>query len=130
MREAAATIPLGANREGSDMPGSGRIAGPNRQNGLPVFEWAGHVGTANSVLEAADRHFLRINSYASPGDVLRDTNLSAAQKRDALRMWALEEYLAQLSMRDNEAPGNSRRLDELVDALIDLDGDKVTAHRS
>ena len=68
------------------MPGSGRIAGPNRQNGLPVFEWAGHVGTANSVLEAADRHFLRINSYASPGDVLRDTNLSAAQKRDALRM--------------------------------------------
>src|SRR5262245_46317071 len=103
------------------MPGSGRIAGPSRPEGLPVFEWASHTVSADSVLEAADRHFLRINSaaYASPGDVLRDTNLSAAQKRDALRMWALEEYLAQLSMRDNEAPGNSRRLDELVDALID-----------
>jgi ETC complex I subunit conserved region len=57
--------------------------------------------------------------YAAPKDVLRDASLSEAQKRDVLRGSALDAYLIE-SMKDNAVPGSSN-LDQVIDALIDLD---------
>ena len=59
-----------------------------------------------------------------PGDVLRDCGLSIEQKREILRRWALDAYRAEAAAAaGGEAPREeSVRLDEVIDAIIDLEG--------
>jgi hypothetical protein len=59
--------------------------------------------------------------YAAPQDVLRDVTLSEAKKRDVLRRWALNAYLVELAISLDDPVSIPSRLDELIDALIDVD---------
>jgi hypothetical protein len=59
--------------------------------------------------------------YGSPQDVLRDPNLSTAQKREVLQRWALDSYLVELAPPKGEAQNAASRLSAVIDALIDLD---------
>src|SRR5712675_585641 len=54
-------------------------------------------------------------------DVLDDHDLSPAQKRDVLRRWALDAYLIELALFKGEPQSEPSRLDEVIDALFDLD---------
>jgi hypothetical protein len=58
--------------------------------------------------------------FASPDEVLRDPKLSMEQKREILRRWALDAYLIEVAMTEGMPQGEPSRLDEVVDALIDL----------
>lgn len=62
-----------------------------------------------------------VRDYPGPQDVLHDTRLDDDQKRDLLRRWALDAYLLDLAFSSG-APGHQSRLQEVIDALIDLDG--------
>ena len=70
--------------------------------------------------------------YASPQDVLDDHDLSPAQKRDVLRRWALDAYLIELALFKGEPQPEPSRLDEVIDALFDLDETQTgtSAHRA
>jgi hypothetical protein len=70
--------------------------------------------------------------YASPQDVLDDHDLSPAQKRDVLRRWALDAYLIELALFKGEPQSEPSRLDEVIDALFDLDETQAStsAHRT
>jgi ETC complex I subunit-like protein len=59
--------------------------------------------------------------YASPQDVLHDRDLSPVQKRNVLRRWALDAYLIELALFNGEPRPDPSRLDEVIDALFDLD---------
>jgi len=59
--------------------------------------------------------------YPAPKDVLRDSALSVAEKRDVLRRWALDAYLIESAQSHGDAAPHPSRLDEAIDALIDLD---------
>lgn len=72
----------------------------------------------NAIHAQPDQSFAR---YASPQDVLGDAKLSEAEKRDVLRRWALDAYLGECSLSRGEAVPHPSQLDEVVDALIDLD---------
>jgi hypothetical protein len=61
------------------------------------------------------------NRYSHPCEILRDPKLSAEQKRNLLRQWALDAYCTEVATMDGMSPGASQ-LDEAIDALIDLDG--------
>jgi hypothetical protein len=64
--------------------------------------------------------------------VLDDHDLSPAQKRDVLRRWALDAYLIELALFKDEAQSEPSRLDEVIDALFDLDETQAStsAHRT
>jgi hypothetical protein len=70
--------------------------------------------------------------YASPQDVLVDHELSPAQKRDVLRRWALDAYLIELALFNGEPQSEPSRLDEVIEALFDLDERQAStsAHRT
>ncbi|HVT29733.1 MAG TPA: ETC complex I subunit [Lacipirellulaceae bacterium] len=59
--------------------------------------------------------------FASPDEVLRDPKLSMEQKREILGRWALDAYLIEVAMTEGMPEGEPSRLDEVVDALIDLE---------
>ncbi len=58
--------------------------------------------------------------FASPDEVVRDPKLSTAHKREILRRWVLDAYLIEVAMTEGMPQGEPSRLDEVVDALIDL----------
>ena len=70
--------------------------------------------------------------YASPQDVLDDHDLLPAQKRDVLRRWALDAYLIELALFKGEPQSEPSRLDEVIDALFDLEETQAStsAHRT
>lgn len=72
----------------------------------------------HSVQSRPDQFFAR---YTSPRDVLDDSALSEAERRNVLRRWAMDAYLIECSLSRGEAVPHPSRLDEVVDALIDLD---------
>jgi len=61
--------------------------------------------------------------YGSPGDVLRDAKLSAAEKRIILSSWASDVYAVESNPCLREVPGVPRRmrLDDILSALRQLD---------
>jgi hypothetical protein len=59
--------------------------------------------------------------YADPQDVLRDPDLRQAEKREMLHRWALDAYLLDLAYSKGEPQSQASRLQEVIDALIDLD---------
>jgi hypothetical protein len=58
--------------------------------------------------------------YADPQDVLRDPKLDPEQKREVLHRWALDAYLLELAYSNGEPQAQLSRLQEVIDALIDL----------
>jgi hypothetical protein len=62
------------------------------------------------------------SSYGHPSEVLRDPKLSAEQKRDLLRQWALDAYRIEVSATEGKPSSAPSQLVEAIDALIDLDG--------
>ncbi|MEK9278603.1 hypothetical protein MTR72_02950 [Bradyrhizobium sp. ISRA442] len=79
--------------------------------------------TAAKDLAGDDRAWANLaSSYAHPSDVLRDPKLSAEQKRNLLRQWALDAYRIELSATEGMPSSASSQLNEAIDALIDLDG--------
>jgi hypothetical protein len=59
--------------------------------------------------------------YAAPQDVLDDVTLSNSEKRDVLRRWALNAYLVEVAAFKDDPVSIPSRLDEVIDALIDVD---------
>lgn len=59
--------------------------------------------------------------YADPQDVLRDPDLGQAEKRKLLHRWALDAYLLELAYSKGRPQSEASRLQEVIDALIDLD---------
>jgi hypothetical protein len=60
--------------------------------------------------------------YADPNDVLRDERLTSDQKKDMLQRWALEAYQLDLAFSRLSSEPHVSRLQEVIDALIELDG--------
>lgn len=59
--------------------------------------------------------------YAHPQAVLRDPDLAPAEKRELLHRWALDAYLMDLAHFKGEPQSEASCLEEVIDALIDLD---------
>lgn len=66
--------------------------------------------------------------YACPKDVLADSRLLPEHKRELLRRWALDE----LPQSGGQAQSSSSRVDEVIDAILDLDEmqGSILPHRS
>jgi hypothetical protein len=64
------------------------------------------------------------SDYANPKDVLADPALTQPEKRDKLQRWALDAYLIERALPKGHAVSRQSRLDEVIDALIDLDENK------
>jgi hypothetical protein len=63
--------------------------------------------------------------YDSPGDVLRDAKLSAAEKRIILSSWASDMYAVESdpSLRDVPGVPNRMRLNDILSTLRQLDNE-------
>jgi len=64
------------------------------------------------------------SGYANPKDVLADPALTQSEKRDVLQRWALDAYLIELALSKGLPVSHQSRLDDVIDALIDLDDTK------
>ncbi len=62
--------------------------------------------------------------------MLDNHDLSPAQKRDVLRRWALDAYLIELDVFKGEPQTEPSRLDEVIDALFDLDETQASTYRT
>jgi hypothetical protein len=63
--------------------------------------------------------------YAAPRDVLRDPALSEVEKRNVLQRWAFDAYLIELALSKGHDAPHPSRLDDVIDALIDLDEPEI-----
>ena len=74
---------------------------------------------------ASSPQFHPVSHFDSPGDVIRDKALSAAEKRVILSSWASDMYAVESNPAFREVPGISRplRLDDILAALLSLDAD-------
>ncbi len=63
--------------------------------------------------------------YATPGDVLRDPALSEFEKRNVLCRWALDAYRSEVTCSKRHDIARPSNLDEVIDALIDLDEPEI-----
>jgi hypothetical protein len=61
------------------------------------------------------------SGYINPSEVLRDAKLPVQQKRNLLRQWAFDAYCMEVPTTDDVPASAPSRLDEAIDALIDLD---------
>jgi hypothetical protein len=59
--------------------------------------------------------------YTRPSEVLCDPKLPVEQKRNLLRQWAFDAYCMEVTATDRMPASLPSRLDEAIDALIDLD---------
>jgi NADH dehydrogenase ubiquinone Fe-S protein 4 len=66
-------------------------------------------------------------SYADPQQVLLDSNLSPTRKRDILRRWALDAYQIEAEHSKGNLLTRPSHLQEVIDALLDLDEPQITA---
>jgi len=67
------------------------------------------------------------SSYADPQQVLLDSNLPPTRKRDILRRWALDAYQIETEHAKGNLLARPSHLQEVIDALLDLEEPKVTA---
>jgi hypothetical protein len=67
----------------------------------------------------------RIWHYPSPTAVLSDPRLSERDKRELLRRWALNAYASERAFPGTGAAARSSRLDDVIDALLDLDEPEI-----
>jgi ETC complex I subunit conserved region len=104
---------------------------PMRQTGALAL----HPTASQARLERAERTLgaevdtvlaRQINSgpaaeYAAPSDVLHDVSLSPEQKWDGLRRWALDTYQLELAPSRGSPQREASRLDDVIDALLELE---------
>lgn len=109
------------SRHPKDLAQSGR--GPNdRAARSPLPERVEQTPGQNATAGFIDRALLNPAScFADPEDVLRDPKLSRKMKREILRRWAIDAYLIEVAEAEGAPEGEPSRLDEVIDALIDLD---------
>jgi len=105
----------------SDTPPARKVNGPTvrsaNQRCLEWVEWT--VGP--DIIRAGFGPGDPAADYASPKAVLTDAQLSPAQKRDVLLHWGLNAYQIELAPPRGEPQSEPSRLDEVIDALLDLD---------
>jgi hypothetical protein len=65
--------------------------------------------------------------YANPNEILKSPKLSRQQKRELLCKWAFDAYRVEVTATGGIPPCSSSRLDEVIDALIDLDVGSVAS---
>ena len=65
--------------------------------------------------------------YANPNEILKSPKLSRQQKRELLCKWAFDAYRVEVTTTGGIPPCSSSRLDEVIDALIDLDVGSVAS---
>lgn len=67
----------------------------------------------------------KIMHYPSPTDVLRDPRLSDSEKRGVLQRWALTAYRSELAFPKTDAAAYPSCLNDLIDALLDLEEPRI-----
>jgi hypothetical protein len=88
----------------------------------PLPQWVEQALGQGATGGAIDRALLDPAScFADPEGVLRDPKLSREMKREILRRWALDAYLTEMAATEGVPKGEPSRLQEVIDALIDLD---------
>lgn len=109
------------SRHRSDLAPSRR--GPNDMAARsPLPEWVEQTLGQDAIVGAIDRALLTPAScFANPEDVLRDPKLSREMKREILRRWPLDAYLIEVAATEGVPEAEPSRLQEVIDALIDLD---------
>ena len=65
--------------------------------------------------------------YANPNEILKSPKLSRRQKRELLCKWAFDAYRVEVTETGGIPPCSPSRLDEVIDALIDLDVGSVAS---
>jgi hypothetical protein len=66
--------------------------------------------------------------YANPSEILNSPKLSRQQKRELLCKWAFDSYrVMEVTATGGIPPCSPSRLDEVIDALIDLDAGSVAS---
>jgi len=66
--------------------------------------------------------------YVSPQNILQDQGLTTAEKIQLLRRWEYDERELAVAEEENMAGGPPSRLDEILQALHQLDGAEDTQH--
>jgi hypothetical protein len=66
-------------------------------------------------------------NYSDPQDVLQDGNLPTERKREILRRWALNAYQIEIEHSMGKLLAEPSRLQEVIDALLDLDEPQIDA---
>ncbi|MBN8956349.1 MAG: ETC complex I subunit [Rhizobiales bacterium] len=85
------------------------------------LEWVEHTLGPNVIRNGFAPGADPAARYADPQDVLHDEKLTPEEKRDLLRRWALDAYLLDLAFSRATPESGASRLQEVIDALIDLD---------
>jgi hypothetical protein len=96
-----------------------------RTSGFPEPEFVKGAFQATAAESLADDDHARANvasGYGHPSEILHDPKLSVEQKRNLLLQCALDAYRTLVATMDGMPRSASSRLDEAIDALIDLDG--------
>lgn len=65
--------------------------------------------------------------YANPSEILKSPKLSKQQKRELLCKWAFDVYRVEVTATCGIPPCSLSRLDEIIDALIELDVGSVAS---
>jgi hypothetical protein len=65
--------------------------------------------------------------YANPSEILKSPKLSRQQKRELLCKWAFDVYRMEVTATSGITPCSLSRLDEIIDALIELDVGSVAS---
>jgi hypothetical protein len=65
--------------------------------------------------------------YANPSEILKSPTLSRQQKRELLCKWAFDVYRVEVTATGGIPPCSLSRLDEIIDALIELDVGSVAS---
>ena len=77
---------------------------------------------STSPAKVADRAPYSVTAcYANPSEILKSPKLSRQQKRELLCKWAFDAYRVEVTETGGIPPCSPSRLDEVIDALIDLD---------
>lgn len=94
------------------------------------LEWVERTLGADRVREGFGPGVNPAESYTDPTAVLRDESLTREQKREMLQRWAVDAYQLDLAFAKGTPELSSSRLQEVIDALIELDRPPLADARS
>jgi hypothetical protein len=82
---------------------------------------------ASTSAKVEDRAPYSVTVYANPSEILKSPTLSRQQKRELLCKWAFDVYRVEVTATGGIRPCSLSRLDEIIDALIELDVESVAS---